>query len=1626
VDDPDGSDHSECSWNFDDEDSVDSKHVAEPKHLSPPSSSRPVRIEQNQPYPAEMGRPPKSPVMQKFDDLDDSFPHKALRNSLHDELDTYSDQKFNQSNSTAIVASTSNLADDVDRGRSNHTTRRHSSFISKGSDSSPNQNHPLQNQTHHSNNSTFSNSSSFTLDRRHTHCTVDSNPGHNSFPQPNSRHKCNYFYPVPLPSQEPQSQSYFDGFKVRRRSSAVSSTSGTAVEGSAASAQISFGLGHKKMNRYRSSVGSIGGASLNSANSSGANAKGSSNRGDGTESDQGSSGNGFGDHGNASFYSLASQSHDNILHEHDKECSSRSSSGSDTYCSCSSNEGEKLTSVRNDSQHQQNGPNCQNSDPIGQHQKLSVQGRNENQDSAVEPIHEKTSQTEEQQHHQHQENIVHSKFEQERQQTMMKPPSNDATEDEIESYIERMYGNRSSYVPVGDPSEVAFDGRDSARFGTVKENSGSYLRKSHGCSCDVDCSIKQAAVTVDAAEATSFTSGIVNPNKKHETATRRNNHCITRRSSDWEDRANREVYYDGHRVRRRSSMPIEDSCEYDKYNRGRDDAIHSTIEESVRSPVVTGHEDRNIFYDGFRVRRRSSILPEDNIDSNKNETARDIASRSIDGNSITGPVANVASSAGGKVTGDVFYDGFRVRRSSLICEEGGGPQHQEFLHQYRQKKLQQEQQDEAHQDDHQHHEQPQHLKDLHNRPESHSQSQSHINHQQLKSLNINRRYPRRRASVDMSPPDLDCLTREMDALHFALGNEGLTRQNLPSSSLTIQPSPQTSFQDFETSMIPTKAPNDPFNEREDDSAYSEGDKTADRRDGLEVITSKHTLKSSQQWNNGIIGHATFRQFFLLTKSCQNSSPFDILDKEQCNAGKYYIDPFIFKNADVADNFPSELPATALDPVELSAFCCPEGVKVRLIPRAAVTGAKRLGWIGQKSYEFKVLAFTDGNGATTHGIAITVSDEVSPQSKKMQEFATEIKTYRTKRAAAQRIRRWWHNLQESREDTFTVDTTSSKRASWSAISTIIKASRRMSMSSRSFFGDEDEQSVDSTFDIGKIFQENFSSSVATRSSRRFSRASQTMKASRTSSLQRFSDSDDESDSASAASGFLDWSGNTHFDASISSQRRSRKSSLRKGSSRRISFDDTISEATPTDKAAKLGRESFEAMNKATDLGDMLVIEKCYVVLGGKQSQQFIHFRILQNMIQKEHEEHKRIMIENEEKDKLRAITPAIKIQAVLKFVGLDHKVAAEKKILEFRHKYLRALQTSPMRSCTQYELSSKSSERTKDTSQSLEFELPTFSTKTTKIIVPPSLPHVAIHWGVAALFARIKASELIHVLKLLLIERSVLVVGQSSDLVTACACAFLELLKPYEWASNFMPLLPTNMIGFVNSPVPFLIGMVVDSKQDTIDLENDGHVIQARAEGLTIVNLSTRTVRFTTEPEIVETIEGCPTPITQVTSIQKKFKPIFKKSTSLKSFPSFIAGGLSRTELSTIDAIRRVIFEYLKGLAGNIAKNPFGWKSYGKYNDAMDTFDFYPSLFVDSLKKQLQLLTFRLQYLEMMAYSQLFVEFVDVQRRTSLAQSAAKKTIGKMVRDWKRRRSSLCSESSLLDLRTTSSQLLEEF
>ena len=228
-----------------------------------------------------------------------------------------------------------------------------------------------------------------------------------------------------------------------------------------------------------------------------------------------------------------------------------------------------------------------------------------------------------------------------------------------------------------------------------------------------------------------------------------------------------------------------------------------------------------------------------------------------------------------------------------------------------------------------------------------------------------------------------------------------------------------------------------------------------------------------------------------------------------------------------------------------------------------------------------------------------------------------------------------------------------------------------------------------------------------------------------------------------------------------------------------------------------------------------------------------------------------------------ITRKMTIRGVLKnIVGIDSPDKADQTILKFRHEYLRVLQTSMLSSHDQslVKTSQNKSGEKDNPPSSFEIDLPTISSsKFTKIIVPHLLPSVAGHWGVAALFAWIDSSDLLLVLKLLLIERSVLVIGESTHIVTSCACALLELLKPYKWAGNLMPLLPGNMLPFVSSPVPSIIGMSVDNPNHSLEIENDPDVIDAMAGGLSVINLSTNSVRFTKEADIVKIIQGCPSP-----------------------------------------------------------------------------------------------------------------------------------------------------------------------
>ena len=101
----------------------------------------------------------------------------------------------------------------------------------------------------------------------------------------------------------------------------------------------------------------------------------------------------------------------------------------------------------------------------------------------------------------------------------------------------------------------------------------------------------------------------------------------------------------------------------------------------------------------------------------------------------------------------------------------------------------------------------------------------------------------------------------------------------------------------------------------------------------------------------------FQLFFLLSKNLNIAR--EQMNSDLCDMGSRYLDPFVFKHADCIDKFGND----ELDPTEFSTFCCPSGIKMRMIPRAGLAGMKNDGgWILKLKPQYKLLVVSAVNCA----------------------------------------------------------------------------------------------------------------------------------------------------------------------------------------------------------------------------------------------------------------------------------------------------------------------------------------------------------------------------------------------------------------------------------------------------------------------------------------------------------------------------------------------------------------------------------------------------------------------------------------------------------------------------------------
>jgi hypothetical protein len=92
------------------------------------------------------------------------------------------------------------------------------------------------------------------------------------------------------------------------------------------------------------------------------------------------------------------------------------------------------------------------------------------------------------------------------------------------------------------------------------------------------------------------------------------------------------------------------------------------------------------------------------------------------------------------------------------------------------------------------------------------------------------------------------------------------------------------------------------------------------------------------------------------------------------------------------------------------------------------------------------------------------------------------------------------------------------------------------------------------------------------------------------------------------------------------------------------------------------------------------------------------------------------------------------------------------------------------------------------------------------------------------------ANIVKILAHLLLEKQVVVMGTNSSQVTATCTALLLLLSPFQWQSTYIPQLPSTLLDFLHSPVPFLVGcqplQSTDEWPDVCFFDIDANVILA--------------------------------------------------------------------------------------------------------------------------------------------------------------------------------------------------------
>ena len=252
------------------------------------------------------------------------------------------------------------------------------------------------------------------------------------------------------------------------------------------------------------------------------------------------------------------------------------------------------------------------------------------------------------------------------------------------------------------------------------------------------------------------------------------------------------------------------------------------------------------------------------------------------------------------------------------------------------------------------------------------------------------------------------------------------------------------------------------------------------------------------------------------------------------------------------------------------------------------------------------------------------------------------------------------------------------------------------------------------------------------------------------------------------------------------------------------------------------------------------------------------------------------------------------------------------------------------------------------------------------------------YAFAFMLRKVGSNDLLKVLHWLLLERSLIVVGSMASDVGFAVVALLDALSPYTWQGAAVPVLPKGLEGVMESPVPFVVGVVGGGEA----------VSRARAEGVAVLNLDRGGLEGGSEDA-----EGLASGVAGVLGAAEiTVRGYADRGGALGDMWKFIRGEAEEGEKRCVQRARDVVQEHMRSFAGDIGKGQNGWQKYGMLNRETAEFEFYPGWFVEPLRAVVD-------YTSKIVETQMFVSFVEERRKGDLRRKEGAGRVAAFLARW---------------------------